>query len=83
MRYEPHYVIDDPREGINITRHAGCMQVIGQLVDHCEKRMSQRESLRVGEPDVVARLARYLEGDGAYSTAPVAAEMRRANSVTP
>ena len=33
------------------------------------------------EPAVIERIARHLEGDGTYSSAPLAAEMRRANPV--
>ena len=35
------------------------------------------------EPAVVERIVRHLEGDGAYSSAALAKEMRRANSVAP
>ena len=35
------------------------------------------------EPAVVERIARHLEGDGAYASAPLAAEMRRVNPVAP
>jgi transcriptional regulator len=35
------------------------------------------------EPAVVERIVEHLEGDGAYSSAPLAAEMRRANPVAP
>jgi len=35
------------------------------------------------EPAVVERIARHLEGDGAYASAPLAAEMRRGNPVAP
>ena len=81
MRYTPHYEIGDPDEGNN-TGHSRRMQVLGELVDDCEKRMSQSLSLRVGEPAVVERIVRNLEGDGAHSSAALATEMRRANSVT-
>ena len=80
MRYTPHFVIDDPDEGIN-AGPAGRMQVFGQLVDRCEKRMSQSMSLRVGEPVVVERIVPALEADGASSSAALDAEMRPVNSV--
>ena len=83
MRYTPHYVIGDPDEGNN-TGHSGRMLVLAELaelVEDCEKRMSQSLSLRVGEPAVVERIVRNLEGDGAHSSAALATEMRRANSV--
>ncbi len=35
------------------------------------------------EPAVVERIARHLEGDGAYASAPLAAGMRRVNPVAP
>jgi transcriptional regulator len=35
------------------------------------------------EPAVVDRIVEHLEGDGAYASAPLAAEMRRANPVAP
>ena len=80
MRYTPHYVIGDPDEGNN-TGHSGRMLVLGEPVDDCEKRMSQSLSLRVGEPAVVERIVRNSEGDGAHSSAALATEMQRANSV--
>ena len=82
MRYTPHFVIDDPDEGTN-SGPTGRMQVLGQLVDHCEKRMSPSVSLRVGEPTVVERIVRALEADGAPSSAALAKEIPCANSITP
>ncbi|MFM9918515.1 FMN-binding negative transcriptional regulator [Lacisediminihabitans sp. H27-G8] len=35
------------------------------------------------EPAVIERIVKHLEGDGAYSSPSLAAEMRRANPVTP
>ena len=82
MRYTPHCEIGDPDEGNNI-RHSGRTLVLGELVDDCEKQMSQSLSLRVGEPAVVVRIMRHLEGDGAYSSAALATKIRRVNSVAP
>ena len=82
MRCISHSVIDDPDQGNNAGQ-AKRMQALGRPVDHCEKRMSQSVSLRVGEPAVVKRIVRLLEGDGAYSSTALGKEIRRANSIAP
>ena len=94
MRRTPTYLLADPDEVKRLIRENPWATIVSSTsngiatgtvglrlrVSRFDVRLKLSQN---NDPAVVGRIARYLDGDGVYSSAPLAAEMRRVNPVIP
>ena len=94
MRHTPAYLLADPDEVKRLIRENQWATIVSSTsngiatgtvglrlrVSRFDARLKLSQNR---DPAVVERIVGHLEADGPYSSAPLAAEMRRAHAVAP